>query len=68
MTHSHTWLQGLRDSRHTRRTQVLLHGVATMTRNGADEVSVLLFWQYLASVVTIPAVLAVQLTVIANMF
>lgn len=42
-------------------TAVLVHALATMMQNGADQVAAVLFYEYLASLVTVPAFMWVAL-------
>ncbi|PNW73583.1 hypothetical protein CHLRE_13g564850v5 [Chlamydomonas reinhardtii] len=39
---------------HTTPTAVMVHSMASIFNNAEDEVAVLLFWQYLASLITLP--------------
>ncbi|KAF6259145.1 auxin efflux carrier [Scenedesmus sp. NREL 46B-D3] len=47
-------------------TAVLVHSLATMLQNGEDQVSCYLFWQYLASLVTLPAFMALYLQLLQS--
>ncbi|WIA28085.1 hypothetical protein OEZ86_010668 [Tetradesmus obliquus] len=47
-------------------TAVLVHSLATMLRNGEDQVSCYLFWQYLASLATLPAFMALYLQLLQS--
>uniref|UniRef100_A0A383V5U6 Auxin efflux carrier n=1 Tax=Tetradesmus obliquus TaxID=3088 RepID=A0A383V5U6_TETOB len=47
-------------------TAVLVHSLATMLRNGEDQVSCFLFWQYLASLATLPAFMALYLQLLQS--
>lgn len=42
-------------------TAITVHAIASVHANGEDEVSTLLFWEYLMALVTLPVVLAVTL-------
>lgn len=42
-------------------TAILVHSLASIHENGEDEVSALLFWEYLACIVTLPLCSAVYL-------
>jgi uncharacterized membrane protein len=43
---------------------ILVHSLASVHHNGEDEVSALLFWEYLACIVTLPLCSAVYLYLI----
>jgi hypothetical protein len=43
---------------------ILVHSLASVHHNGEDEVSALLFWEYLACIVTLPLCSSVYLYLI----
>lgn len=45
-------------------TAIMVHSMATMYRNREDEVAVLLFWEYIASALTLPFVMMAFLRIV----
>ncbi|MEW5314142.1 MAG: hypothetical protein WDW38_005661 [Sanguina aurantia] len=51
---------------HSMPTALMVHSIATQLRNREDDVSAVLFWSYLASIITIPACIASYLYIVTR--
>jgi predicted permease len=48
---------------HATPTAIVVHSMATMLRNREDDMAAMLFWEYLASAITLPCLMALFLRI-----